>query len=808
MKWSYAKVFMLGLTVFHLLGSAGAGKGGLEVHAAEVNPVSSGISVEARYSSNKIIFPVTEGASGYDVYRAESEEGEFVKITASPLTAAANQTEITYIDTGAGTGTHYWYKVIAVMTEGDPVELTPVQDIYATGLDAVHMHAEQDQYHRNFAEEGNTYFDGNRVEIGTQEDIDRIKNLKNGTILISYKATSMPTNTRRAILSLTSEDAVIPVSAGQGSILTAGKGALLMQEYSGGDSFIRADFGSGFRSNYANSAPVGEWATFAIICDIEKTVLDKKTVSAYNGNAITSGEFDNNNVTGFFSHLTDLTNLSVGAAVKNNALVLPFKGDIAYITITDEILTRAEINQYTEAVTEAMTEAEALPLPGVPEEFQATPGDGEVVLDWSTAEHAAGYEVCIGEEDWILVEEGTTYTFSGLENGREYTFQLRAVNGTKKGEAVSVTAIPEREVQAPTAPANLQASAGDGQVVLSWSASQGEVTKYQVSYDLGDSWIDVEEGTAYTVTGLTNGISYTFKVRAVNEGGTGREAEVMATPMASVAAAPVFDAAAGTYTQNQTITITTETEGAEIYYTINGSDPTSSDLKYTGPFQIDRRMVIRAVAVKDGMEDSQVVKAAYRMDREFPFTDVEQNNGWKHNSVKYVWDNSIMNGISGTSWFQADETLTRAMFATVLYRMAGQPEVEFKNVFKDVEDGKWYSDAIVWANQNHIVQGIGDGLYGVDDKITREQIAKMLYLYAELSGYDVTESQPLSAFTDEEKVSNWAVKYMKWATAVKMITGKPNTDGVTYAMDAGGDATRGECAAMLMRFEEKYIPYE
>lgn len=98
MKWSYAKVFVLGLTVFHLLGSAGVGKGGLEVHAAEANPGSPTLSVEARYSSNKIIFPVTEGASGYDVYRAESEEGEFVKLTASPLTAAANQAEITYDD--------------------------------------------------------------------------------------------------------------------------------------------------------------------------------------------------------------------------------------------------------------------------------------------------------------------------------------------------------------------------------------------------------------------------------------------------------------------------------------------------------------------------------------------------------------------------------------------------------------------------------------------------------------------------------------------------------------------------------------
>ena len=187
------------------------------------------------------------------------------------------------------------------------------------------------------------------------------------------------------------------------------------------------------------------------------------------------------------------------------------------------------------------------------------------------------------------------------------------------------------------------------------------------------------------------------------------------------------------------------------------------------------------------------------------FTDVEQNGTWKHQSVKYVYNNDIMGAVGGSTQFQPDRPLSRSMFATVLYRMAGSPKVAYTAKFSDVPAGKWYSDAIIWAYGNKIVSGMGDGTYGIDINITREQIAKMLYEYARVCKYDVSAKKDLSSFTDMKSVSKWAVDYMKWATAVEMITGKPNDAAKTsFRMDPQGEATRAECAAMLMRFQAKY----
>ncbi|MGN0329694.1 MAG: S-layer homology domain-containing protein [Kineothrix sp.] len=188
----------------------------------------------------------------------------------------------------------------------------------------------------------------------------------------------------------------------------------------------------------------------------------------------------------------------------------------------------------------------------------------------------------------------------------------------------------------------------------------------------------------------------------------------------------------------------------------------------------------------------------------FPFSDVSvARGGWKYESVKYTYVNGIMKGISGTDRFEPDAPLTRAMFATVLYRMAGEPLTAYGDRFTDVEEGKWYSNGIIWANSRGIVAGFDDGSYGINRNITREQIAKMLYEYARDCSYDISASAPLSSYTDLDQVSNWAKGYMEWSVGVGMISGKPNGNG-SYRLDPKGEATRAECAAMLKRFQNKY----
>ena len=184
------------------------------------------------------------------------------------------------------------------------------------------------------------------------------------------------------------------------------------------------------------------------------------------------------------------------------------------------------------------------------------------------------------------------------------------------------------------------------------------------------------------------------------------------------------------------------------------------------------------------------------------FNDVPQKTGnWKYEAVKYVTEKGIMNGTAPNE-FKPDDSLTRAMFATMLYRMAGQPAVTFTNKFPDVPAGTWYSNAVIWASEKGIVGGYGDGRFGTNDFITREQIAKMLMQFGKVQGYDVSQSADFSTFADASSVSGWATSYMKWAVGSGMIGGKTINGKLCIAPK--GNATRAESATMLMRFMEKY----
>ena len=188
---------------------------------------------------------------------------------------------------------------------------------------------------------------------------------------------------------------------------------------------------------------------------------------------------------------------------------------------------------------------------------------------------------------------------------------------------------------------------------------------------------------------------------------------------------------------------------------------------------------------------------------DWPFTDVVEKPGnWKYEAVNFVYESGIMKGVGDGTCFDPDAPLTREMFATILYRMEGQPAVTYTGKFPDVPGGKWYSNAIIWASEQGIVGGYSDGTFGTGDYITREQIAKMLMEYGKKQGYDVSESADFNSFEDAGKVSGWANDYMKWAVGSGMIGGSQK-DGKNY-LNPKGNATRAESATMLKRFMEKY----
>ena len=177
-----------------------------------------------------------------------------------------------------------------------------------------------------------------------------------------------------------------------------------------------------------------------------------------------------------------------------------------------------------------------------------------------------------------------------------------------------------------------------------------------------------------------------------------------------------------------------------------------------------------------------------------PFTDVSEND-WFYGAVQYVYDNDMMNGVSANS-FAPNSNLTRAMMAAVLYNLEDQP-TQADSSFTDVADGSWYADAVNWAAANNIVSGYGDGIFGPNDNITREQMASILYRYAEYKGYDVSAVGDLGQFNDADNVSEWANDVMSWAVGAGLINGMG--DG---SVAPQGTATRAQVATVLMNFCE------
>lgn len=180
------------------------------------------------------------------------------------------------------------------------------------------------------------------------------------------------------------------------------------------------------------------------------------------------------------------------------------------------------------------------------------------------------------------------------------------------------------------------------------------------------------------------------------------------------------------------------------------------------------------------------------------FSDVKESD-WFYKGVSYVVENGMMNGV-GDNQFAPNAPLTREMLAVVLYNMEKQPESTGVNPFADVKADMWYTDAIVWANANGIVAGYDDSTFGLGDSITREQLAAILYRYAQLKGYDVTEKADLTGYTDSTSISSYAVEAMQWANANGIVNGMTET-----TLAPQGTATRAQVATMLMNFCENVV---
>ena len=177
-----------------------------------------------------------------------------------------------------------------------------------------------------------------------------------------------------------------------------------------------------------------------------------------------------------------------------------------------------------------------------------------------------------------------------------------------------------------------------------------------------------------------------------------------------------------------------------------------------------------------------------------PFTDVNKDD-WFYSSVEYACRNGLMKGTSDTK-FEPESAVTRGMFVTVLYRLENEPAAK-KAAFTDIERGSYYENAVAWASENALVNGISENEFAPEEAITREQMAAILYRYAKFKGMDMTVQSQKNRYTDSGEIEAYAAEAVLWASEYGILTG--HADGRFAPKD---NAERAQMAAVFMRFIE------
>ena len=231
--------------------------------------------------------------------------------------------------------------------------------------------------------------------------------------------------------------------------------------------------------------------------------------------------------------------------------------------------------------------------------------------------------------------------------------------------------------------------------------------------------------------------------------------------------------------------IVTDRNGNEVEITDN-NDGTYSFIQPTG------RVTITVTYAPDKCDGTAADNCP-----SLAFTDLNTSM-WYHEAVDYAIENGLMNG-TGNSVFSPETPITRAQAVTVLWRLENEPQVDYTMTFADVAEGQWYTEAVRWAASINVVGGYSAEEYGTDDFISRQDMATILWRYAEYKGYDVSATADLD-YTDAGNIADYALTAMQWACGSGIFEG--NGDGT---INPTGDTRRCEYAAIMMRFIENVV---
>ena len=359
-----------------------------------------------------------------------------------------------------------------------------------------------------------------------------------------------------------------------------------------------------------------------------------------------------------------------------------------------------------------------------------------------------------------------------------------------------------------------QAAAQPGDVVTDLSTVKEDAKQFTITFDYGDGTkktVELWEGAETTLPTL-NDRGYNHFVGWSDQAGNhynGGQTVKITVDMTFTAqwtyippANPNYQIAIGDFA-NGTVTANPSAAKAGATVTLTATPDEGYAL---GTLTVTDRFgdAVRVTEQANGtytftMPNGQVTVTATFVETEVPvdepFVDVAEGD-WFYDAVVYAYQNELMDGVGGNRFAPNSET-TRAQLVTILYRLEGEPAVSGDLPFTDVEAGIWYTDAILWAAQNNIVNGVSDTEFAPGDEITRQQLVTILYRYAEAKGYDVSASADLSGYPDAGQVQDYAQPAMAWAVAENIIQGME--DGT---LKPAGNASRAQIATILMRFCE------
>lgn len=246
---------------------------------------------------------------------------------------------------------------------------------------------------------------------------------------------------------------------------------------------------------------------------------------------------------------------------------------------------------------------------------------------------------------------------------------------------------------------------------------------------------------------------------------------------------------------NNTVSISCSTSGAAIYYTTDGTAPTTSSTKYTGSFNLSYSKRVQAIAVCENYNNSSMaLKDCVICD--LPFNDVS-STAWYYLPVAQVYERNVFKGISETA-FNPTSNMTRADFVTVLGRLSDTDLDQFEYEFSDVCLTAYYGPSVSWAACKEIVNGFDDGTFCPDQSITREQACVIMVRFANVMGIDLPATQAAVTFSDSSSISTWAKDDVTTAQRAGLINGKGGN-----LFDPQGNATRAEIAAIMVRLLNK-----